>query len=108
MTVSSKAGRYELQQELGRGAMGVVYLAFDPVIGRTVAVKTVQLTAEGAGVSHAELLTRFQTEARAAGLLAHPNIVVVYDAGEDDGLFYITMELVEGGSLQEQNNLRKP
>ena len=66
--------------------MGVVYRALDPVIGRTVAVKTVQLTAEAAGMSHDELLTRFQTEARAAGLLAHPNIVVVYDAGEDDGL----------------------
>jgi eukaryotic-like serine/threonine-protein kinase len=108
MPVSSKAGRYELQQELGRGSMGVVYRAVDPVIGRTVAVKTVQLTAEVAGMSHSELLARFQTEARAAGLLAHPNIVVVYDAGEDDGLFYITMELVEGGSLQEQMNLRQP
>ncbi len=107
MTVSSKAGRYELQQELGRGSMGVVYRAVDPVIGRTVAVKTVQLTAEVAGVSHDELLARFKTEARAAGLLAHPNIVVVYDAGEDEGLFYITMELVEGGSLQEQMNLKQ-
>ncbi len=107
MTVSSKAGRYELQSELGRGSMGVVYRALDPVIGRTVAVKTVELTAEVAGLTHDELLARFQTEARAAGLLAHPNIVVVYDAGEDEGLFYITMELVEGHSLQEQINLRQ-
>ena len=86
--------------ELGRGAMGVVYKATDPVIGRTVAVKTIRLSEEGTGLSRPELLTRFQTEARAAGLLTHPNIVVVFDAGEEDGLYYITMELVEGKSLQ--------
>ncbi len=86
--------------ELGRGAMGVVYKATDPVIGRTVAVKTIKLSEEGTGLSRSELLTRFQTEARAAGLLTHPNIVVVFDAGEEDGLYYITMELVEGKSLQ--------
>src|SRR6516162_9514644 len=96
----TKAGRYEITGELGRGAMGVVYRATDPVIGRTVAVKTLQLSEEGTGLSKAELLNRFQTEARAAGLLTHPNIVVVFDAGEEDGLFYITMELVEGKSLQ--------
>jgi len=100
MTVAAKAGRYELLDELGRGAMGVVYRAHDPVIGRSVAVKTMRLSEEGTGMSHAELLSRFQTEARAAGLLAHPNIVTVYDAGEEEGLFYITMELVEGRSLQ--------
>ena len=80
--------------------MGVVYKAVDPVIGRTVAVKTLKLSEEGTGLSKPELLNRFQTEARAAGLLTHPNIVVVFDAGEEDGLFYITMELVEGKSLQ--------
>jgi eukaryotic-like serine/threonine-protein kinase len=96
----TKAGRYEIVGELGRGAMGVVYKAMDPVIGRTVAVKTVKLSTEGTGLTHSELLARFQTEARAAGLLTHPNIVVVFDAGEEDGLYYITMELVEGKSLQ--------
>ena len=100
MTTSLKAGRYEIVGELGRGAMGVVYKATDPVIGRTVAVKTIKLSEEGTGMSRPELLTRFQTEARAAGLLTHPNIVVVFDAGEEDGLYYITMELVEGRSLQ--------
>jgi eukaryotic-like serine/threonine-protein kinase len=95
-----KAGRYEIVGELGRGAMGVVYKAVDPVIGRTVAVKTIRLSEQGTGMSRPELLQRFQTEARAAGLLTHPNIVVVYDAGEEDGLYYITMELVEGRSLQ--------
>jgi serine/threonine protein kinase len=99
-TAMSKAGRYEIVGELGRGAMGVVYRATDPVIGRNVAVKTIRLTEEGTGLSRPELLARFQTEARAAGLLTHPNIVVVYDAGEEDGLYYITMELVEGKSLQ--------
>ncbi|HEX9234270.1 MAG TPA: serine/threonine-protein kinase [Candidatus Acidoferrum sp.] len=96
----SKAGRYEISGELGRGAMGVVYRAVDPVIGRTVAVKTLQLSEEGTGLTRAELLARFQTEARAAGNLTHPNIVVVFDAGEEEGLFFITMELVEGKSLQ--------
>jgi hypothetical protein len=100
MTTVLKAGRYEIMGELGRGAMGVVYKATDPVIGRAVAVKTIKLSEEGTGLSRPELLARFQTEARAAGLLTHPNIVVVFDAGEEDGLYYITMELVEGKSLQ--------
>jgi serine/threonine protein kinase len=100
MTTMAKAGRYEILGELGRGAMGVVYRAVDPVIGRNVAVKTIRLTEEGTGLSRPELLSRFQTEARAAGLLTHPNIVVVYDAGEEDGLYYITMELVVGQSMQ--------
>jgi len=96
----TKAGRYELLDELGRGAMGVVYRAKDPVIGRDVAVKTIRLVEAGTGLTREELVSRFQTEARAAGLLTHPNIVVIYDAGEEDGQFYITMELVEGSSLQ--------
>jgi len=100
MPTVTKAGRYEIVSELGRGAMGVVYKAVDPVIGRTVAVKTIKLNEAGTGLSRPELLARFQTEARAAGLLTHPNIVVVFDAGEEDGLYYITMELVEGKSLQ--------
>jgi eukaryotic-like serine/threonine-protein kinase len=102
MTTMTKAGRYEILGELGRGAMGVVYRAVDPVIGRNVAVKTIRLSEQSTGLSRQELLSRFQTEARAAGLLTHPNIVVVYDAGEEDGLYYITMELVEGKSLQAQ------
>jgi eukaryotic-like serine/threonine-protein kinase len=100
MTAILKAGRYEIVVELGRGAMGVVYKATDPVIGRPVAVKTIKLSEQGTGLTRSELIARFQTEARAAGLLTHHNIVVVYDAGEEDGIFYITMELVEGKSLQ--------
>jgi serine/threonine-protein kinase len=100
VTTLAKAGRYDLREELGRGAMGVVYKGFDPTIGRNVAVKTLRLTEAGTGLTREELIGRFQTEARAAGLLTHPNIVVIYDAGEEDGLFYITMEFVEGRSLQ--------
>src|SRR5258705_6027596 len=100
MVTATKAGRYEILGELGRGGMGVVYRAKDPSIGRIVAVKVIQLSEEGTGMSHAELVDRFQTEARAAGLLTHPNIVVIYDVGESDGVYYITMELVNGKSLQ--------
>ena len=87
--------------------MGVVYHAHDPVIGRNVAVKTMHLSEAGTGMSREELVGRFQTEARAAGLLTHPNIVVIYDAGEEEGLFYITMELVEGRSLQSLLDARQ-
>src|SRR6202051_3214514 len=100
MTTGLKEERYEIMGELGRGSMGVGYKATDPVIGRTVAVKTIKLSEEGTGLSRPELLARFQTEARAAGLLTHPHIVVVFDAGEEEGLYYITMELVEGKSVQ--------
>jgi len=96
----TKAGRYELLDELGHGAMGVVYHAKDPVIGRDVAVKTIRLAEAGSGMSREDISARFKTEAHAAGLLSHPNIVVIYDAGEEDGQFYITMELIEGSSLQ--------
>src|SRR5258707_2386277 len=80
--------------------MGVVDKVVGPVIGRRVAVKTLRLSEEGTDLSRPDLLNRFQTEARAAGLLTHRNIVVVFDAGEEDGLYYIPMELVEGKSLQ--------
>lgn len=94
------AGRYELLEEIGRGAMGVVYKALDPLIGRAVAVKLLRVSEEGTGLSRTELLARFQNEVRAAGRINHPNIVVVHDTGEESGRFYITMEYVEGRSLQ--------
>src|SRR5258706_9196152 len=100
MITATKAGRYEIEGELGRGGMGVVYRAKDPSIGRIVAVKIIQLSEEGTGMSHAQLVERFQTEARAAGLLTHPNIGVIYEVGEFNGVYYITMELVNGKSLQ--------
>ena len=108
MTTLTKAGRYDLREELGRGAMGVVFHGFDPMIGRDVAVKTLRLSEAGTGLTREELIGRFQTEARAAGLLTHPNIVVVFDAGEEGGLFYITMEFVEGRSLQSLIDAHQP
>jgi eukaryotic-like serine/threonine-protein kinase len=108
VTTLTKAGRYDLREELGRGTMGVVFHGFDPMIGRNVAVKTLRLSEAGTGLSREELIGRFQTEARAAGLLTHPNIVVVFDAGEEGGLFYITMEFVEGRSLQAHIDSHQP
>jgi len=93
-----KVGRYEIVGELGRGAMGLVYRAVDPNIGRTVALKTMRLDVHG--MDHDELLRRFRYEAKAAGAMNHPNIVTVYDADEVDGLFYIAMEYLEGQTLQ--------
>ena len=96
-----RIGRYEIVKTLGRGAMGVVYLARDPIIDRMVALKTlrVDLDAEFAD----EFRERFVREARAAGRLNHPGIVTVHDVGEDpeSGLMYIAMEHVEGRDLKQ-------
>src|SRR5215471_17671558 len=90
-------GRYEIIGELGRGAMGVVYKAQDPTIGRTVALKTMRLDVHG--LESDDVLRRFKNEARAAGVLNHPNLVTIYDAGEQEGMFYIAMEFIEGTML---------
>jgi hypothetical protein len=97
-------GRYIIVSELGRGAMGAVHRAVDPLIERDVAIKTLlpNLPPEIMG----EVRERFLREARSAGRLNHPNIVTVYDVGEQDGIAYIAMELLEGRSLQEI--LRQP
>ena len=96
----AKLGKYEIRGELGRGAMGIVYEAFDPMIERVVALKTIR--SEGVEAQQAqELIARFQREARAAGRLNHPHIVAVYDFGEDAGTFYIAMELVRGRELRD-------
>ena len=100
MLTATKAGRYELLGELGHGAMGVVYRAKDPLIGRTVALKTVRLSEKGTGLTHEQLVERFQNEIRAVGILSHPNIVSIYDAGESDGLYYIALEFLNGKSLE--------
>jgi serine/threonine-protein kinase len=96
----TKAGRYQIVGELGRGSMGVVYQGYDPVIGRTVAIKTM-LTEGLAGAEFQEYKARFQREAQAAGMLAHPNIVTVYDFGEDNGVLFLAMEYLEGKSVEE-------
>jgi serine/threonine protein kinase len=96
----TKLGKYDLRAELGRGAMGTVYEAWDPFIERKVAIKTVNLPAADADEARA-ILDRFKREAQAAGRLHHPNIVDVFDYGEGDGGFaYIVMEFVEGKSLK--------
>jgi eukaryotic-like serine/threonine-protein kinase len=94
-------GRYLIERVLGKGAMGVVYLARDPVIGRLVALKTLNVPADSEEGD--EFRQRFLREAQAAGLLTHPGIVTVFDAGVDDasGLSFIAMEYVEGKSLKE-------
>ena len=80
--------------------MGVVYEGFDPVIGRTVAIKTM-LTQGLAPAEFEDFKARFQREAQAAGILNHPNIVTVYDFGEDEGVLYLAMEFLEGKSLED-------
>jgi serine/threonine protein kinase len=96
----TKAGRYEVVRELGRGSMGVVYQGYDPVIGRTVAIKTM-LTEDLTAQEFQEFKVRFQREAQAAGVLSHPNIVNVFDYGEDNGVLYLIMEYLEGKSLEK-------
>lgn len=93
-------GRYEIERELGRGAMGVVYLGRDPRIGRTVAVKTVALSEEFEGEQLEKVTDRFFREAETAGRLNHPSIVTIYDVGEEADLAYIAMDYLDGTSLQ--------
>src|SRR5208282_2533985 len=96
----TKTGRYQIVGELGRGSMGVVYQGFDPIIGRTVAIKT--MLPEGLSPQEfQEYKARFQREAMAAGILAHPNIITVYDFGEDNGVLFLAMEFLEGKSLEK-------
>ena len=96
----SHLGRYEILEELGRGAMGIVYKAYDPLIERYVAIKTINLQVLS-GTERAEYETRFYQEAKAAGHLTHPNIVTIHDLGESGDVAYIAMELMEGRELQQ-------
>jgi serine/threonine protein kinase len=93
-------GRYQIEAEIGRGAMGVVYRAFDPKIHRTVAIKTISLASQDDGGERA-YRERFAQEARAAGKLSHPGIVTIFDAGEDTETHepYLVMEYVQGEPL---------
>ncbi|GLH73185.1 hypothetical protein GETHLI_16870 [Geothrix limicola] len=92
-----KLGKFEIKRVLGNGAMGEVYLGVDPSIGREVAIKTI-LPASAQG---GEAKERFSREARAAGVLNHPNLVTIYEFGEDQGVLYIAMEFVRGHDLDE-------
>jgi serine/threonine protein kinase len=98
-----KLGRYEVVRELGKGAMGIVYLAKDPLIGRLVALKTIRSSAHADDDETKEFQQRFIREAQAAGILNHPSIVTVHDIGQDEptNMSFIAMEYVEGQNLKE-------
>ena len=92
-------GRYDVVSEIGRGAMGVVYDAVDPIIERVVAIKTINMAVDPGELDHYE--KRFAVEARAAGGLNHPNIVTIYDIGRSGSLAYLAMEFLEGRELKD-------
>jgi eukaryotic-like serine/threonine-protein kinase len=92
-------GRYQVEKELGKGAMGVVYLGKDPKISRVVAIKTLALSQEFGADELADVKARFFREAETAGRLNHPNIVTIFDAGEEHDLAYIAMEFLKGQDL---------
>jgi eukaryotic-like serine/threonine-protein kinase len=92
-------GRYHIDKELGKGAMGIVYQGRDPKIGRVVAIKTLALSDEFEGDALVDARTRFFREAETAGRLQHPHIVTIFDAGEEHDLAYIAMEFLQGADL---------
>lgn len=100
MEKPKKLGKYQITRELGRGAMGVVYEAFDPQIERTVAIKTILKSSVDKSETE-EAFSRFRREARAAGRLSHPKIVAIYEYGEDDDMAFIVMELIRGKELKD-------
>jgi tRNA A-37 threonylcarbamoyl transferase component Bud32 len=99
----ARLGKYQVQDVLGKGAMGVVYKALDPDIERTVAIKTVRKDLLDDDLA-AQFMARFRNEARAAGRLHHPNIIGIYEYGEDGDIAYIAMEYVDGVGLREYLN----
>ncbi|MFN0118663.1 MAG: protein kinase domain-containing protein [Elusimicrobiota bacterium] len=98
---STTLGRYEVVRELGRGAMGIVYLGKDPKINRQVAIKTMRFEEDMDEIQAKTVKDRFFREAESAGNLTHPNIVRIFDAGEDQDVAYIAMELLEGEDLKK-------
>ena len=105
--VPERLGRYVIERKLGRGAMGAVYLARDPRINRAVALKVIPLEKEFEDEELEEARIRFFREAESAGRLTHPNIVTVYDAGEDQHLAYIAMEYLQGSALTRFTDPKK-
>jgi serine/threonine-protein kinase len=92
-------GRYQVQESVGYGAMGAVYKAFDPLIKRTLAIKTIRLDIPRQSPQYKSFIERFYHEARISGTLSHPNIVTLFDIGEEAGVPYLAMEFVEGETL---------
>jgi len=108
---TDRLGRYQLEREIGRGAMGIVYLGRDTAINRQVAIKAIPLASEFSDAELEEARSRFFREAETAGRLNHPNIVTIYDVGEERGLAYIAMEYLKGRHLSDyatSNNLLEP
>jgi serine/threonine protein kinase len=101
-------GRYRIVGELGRGAMGVVYKAQDPAIGRLIAIKTIRLNELTEASERDRLRDRLFREAQSAGILSHPGIVTIYDIAEQDGMAYIFMELVNGPQLEQMLRAEQP
>src|SRR5207253_4850879 len=96
-----RIGRYKIVRELGRGAMGIVYHAIDPNIGRPVAIKTIQLGVGRKPEEQERLRDRLFREARSAGMLSHPGIVTIYDVEQHGDVAYIAMEYVDGPTLDQ-------
>ena len=92
-------GRYQVLDSIGYGAMGAVYKAFDPLIKRTLAIKTIRLDIPRGSPQYRSFIDRFYHEARISGTLSHPNIVTLFDIGEEGGLPYLAMEFVEGETI---------
>ena len=106
-TAPQRLGRYVIERRIGRGAMGCVYLGKDPRINRAVAIKAIPIEKEFEDEELKEARQRFYTEAESAGRLTHPNIITVFDAGEDKGLAYIAMEYVPGIPLKDFTDPKK-
>jgi serine/threonine-protein kinase len=98
----NRVGRYEITEPLGQGGMGTVYKAYDPLLARVVAVKVISAQFS----TQPDLRERFFREARAVARLDHPNIVTVYDLGEEDGVPYLAMQFLEGRDLEHR--MRSP
>ncbi len=102
--IEQTLGRYQIVREIAR-SNDVVYEAMDPTMNRRVAVKELALTSSLVGTARRQRIERFYREARAAGAMSHPNIVTIYEVGEDNGRYFIAMEFLEGGTLREKLSL---
>jgi len=100
--IPAAVGRYKIEGELGRGAMGAVYRGIDPKLDRTVAIKMISSAMAAGGDDREEILARFEREARVSARLQHPNVVAVYDVGAEGDELYLVMELIDGDTLSHR------
>ena len=106
--IPSAIGRYQIPGTLGFGAMGAVYKAFDPLIKRTLAIKTIRLDIPRQSPQYQAFIERFYHEARISGTLSHPNIVTLFDIGEENGVPFLAMEFVDGQTIGRASSRRAP